>query len=173
MGLVKRKTLHCGKITPVTAAARGGRKPIRESHSGRLSVGCFTVYKVASPKPNFQLKGLEVSPESVRKVQGGLLLAPAHSTGLAAPGPQQVPPSPLQGPHRALRPHCLRPLTSTYLHVDFLPGLVGELAAALLLQLLQDAAVHGQAVVDFCKELVYVRAEGTQDAVTDLCELRT
>lgn len=57
--------------------------------------------------------------------------------------------------------------------MDFPPVLVCELTATLSLQLLQNAAVYGQAAVDFRKELFYVRVEGAQDAVTDLCELRT
>lgn len=73
----------------------------------------------------------------------------------------------------ALWPRRSRSPTSAHLHVDFVPGLVCERGAALFLQLLQDAAVDGQAAVDFCQELFDVRVEGAQDAVTDLCELRT
>lgn len=64
-------------------------------------------------------------------------------------------------------------LTQAYLRPDSAPVLVGELAATLVLQLLQDAAVYGQAAVDLCEELVHVRVVGTQDAATDLCELST
>lgn len=97
----------------------------------------------------------------------GLLLGPAQSTGLAPPQP------PLQRQHIPLRLRCCGSLPNAYLHVDFPPVLVCELTATLSLQLLQNAAVYGQAAVDFRKELFYVRVEGAQDAVTDLCELRT
>lgn len=64
-------------------------------------------------------------------------------------------------------------LTQAYLRPDSAPVLIGELAATLVLQLLQDAAVYGQAAVDLRKELVHVRVVGAQDAATDLCELST
>lgn len=60
-----------------------------------------------------------------------------------------------------------------YLHLDFLPVLISELRATLFIQLLKNASIYSQAVVDLCKELFYVGVVGAQYAVTDLEELRT
>lgn len=62
---------------------------------------------------------------------------------------------------------------TAYLCLDLAPVLLGELAAPLPLQLPQDAAVDGQAVVDVCEELLEVRVVGAQQAPADLCELST
>lgn len=66
-----------------------------------------------------------------------------------------------------------RPGHSAYLCLDVLPVVLAELAATLPVQLLQDAAVDGQAVVDLRQERVYVRVVGAQQALADLRELRT
>lgn len=60
-----------------------------------------------------------------------------------------------------------------YLCLDLLPVVVREPAATLPIQLLQDAAVDGQAVVDLSEELVYVCVVGAEHAPADLCELET
>jgi hypothetical protein len=36
-----------------------------------------------------------------------------------------------------------------YLHLDFLPVLICDVTATLLIQLLKNASVYGQAVIDF------------------------
>ena len=106
------------------------------------------VFSPRTDGQNLQLKGLAVTPERMATVQGTLGL------------PSEVTTDP-RSPSKA------------YLCLDFLPVVVGEPAAALLVQLLQDAAVDGQAVVDFCQELINVRAVGAQHTLADRCELRT
>lgn len=72
-------------------------------------------------------------------------------------------------------PQCpaLRPQQAgrTYLGLDLAPLLFRELAATPLLQLLQDAAVDGQAAVHLAEERVDVSVVGAEQALADLCEL--
>lgn len=128
---------------------------------------------MASPGRTFEQKGPAVTSSGGGRPKG----PPPHSRGRThergSPRPLTCPSaSPPASPQTrvACRP---RLLSEAYLRPDSLPVLVRELVAALVLQLLQNAAVYGQAVVDFCEELVYVRVVGAQDAVADLRELRT
>lgn len=90
--------------------------------------------------------------------------APESSRGLGAP-PALSRPEPavhscrVAGPPRA------------YLHLDLLPVLLRELLPTLLIQLLKDAPVYSQAVIDLGEELLYVGVVGAQYAVADLYEL--
>lgn len=76
---------------------------------------------------------------------------------------------------RRRRPGCraARACAEAHLRLDPPPVVVRERVAAPVPQLLQHAAVHGQAVVDLREELVYVRVVGAQQAVADLRELGT
>lgn len=99
----------------------------------------------------FTHKGLAVTPGPVVMAEGPSASAPRSSQALVA----------------------TRPGHSAYLCLDVLPVVLAELAATLPVQLLQDAAVDGQAVVDLREKRVYVRVVGAQQALADLRELRT
>lgn len=76
------------------------------------------------------------------------------------------------GPGRPSCPQIAADAFGAYLALDLPPFLFCELMATLLLQLLKNSSVCGQAVVDLCKKLFDVRVVWAQHSVTDFWELR-
>ena len=130
-----------------------------------------------SSKQNSTPRALGLTPEWVTRVPGppgGRHTCPLRGARPSAPGRLATPTWVWICPaHPVPSPPTAGPAWNAYLGLDLAPLLFGELTATPLLQLLQDAAVDGQAAVHLGEELIDVCAVGAEQALADLCELST
>lgn len=134
-------------LSPAVPAAPGGARGAVKTQRPRSAP--FGVSSVGIIKAELQTEGLAVTQSRCVCVCVSVKVRPQAS---------------LRGRH---------PRWRAYLCLDLLPVVVHEPAATLPVQLLQDAAVDGQAVVNLSEKLVYVRVVGAEHALADLCELET